>query len=112
MLACRSPAHLSPLHPTMSDLLTAESPADAPEMLVRTACPLQARSQIAHLDQPVPCVWHGYLAHYSITLLTGQWKVGKTSLLAALPARMGEGGTLAGRTVTAGRAVVVTEEGA
>jgi hypothetical protein len=96
----------------MSDPHIPDPPADEPEMLVRTACRLHARSQIAHLDQPVPWLWHGYLARHFVTLLTGQWKVGKTTLLTALLARMGAGGTLAGRAVTPGRAVVLTEEGA
>src|SRR5262249_13169154 len=47
-----------------------------------------------------------------ITLLAGQWKIGKTALLAALLARLGAGGPLAGRHVRPGRAVVVSEEGA
>lgn len=55
-------------------------------------------------------LWHGYLASGSITLLTGQWKCGKTTLLAALLSRLGAGGVLAGFPVAAGRAVVVSEE--
>src|SRR5439155_25840439 len=39
-----------------------------------------------------------------------RWKAGKTTLLAALLARLGTGGDLAGSAVTAGRAVVVSEE--
>jgi AAA domain len=55
-------------------------------------------------------LWHGYLAAGNYTLLTSQWKCGKTSLLSVLLARMGSGGTLAGRAVRPGRAVVVSEE--
>lgn len=80
------------------------------ESLTQTMCPLYRRSQIAHLAAPVPWLWDGYVARHQITLLTGQWKSGKTTLLAALLARMGTGGTLAGRMVRAGAAVVVTEE--
>ncbi len=90
----------------------AGSPADDSEALVLTGCRLFRRSQIAHLDGPVPWVWHGYLARHALTLLTGQWKIGKTTLLAALLARLGAGGVLAGRRVEPGRAVVITEEGA
>lgn len=82
------------------------------ESLVRTSCRLFRPSQIAHLARPVPWLWHGYLARGSLGLLTGQWKMGKTTLLAALLARMGVGGELAGRRVSPGRAVVITEEGA
>jgi RecA-family ATPase len=42
--------------------------------------------------------------------LNGQWKIGKNTLLAALLARLGAGGELAGRRVRPGRAVVFTEE--
>jgi len=56
-------------------------------------------------------LWDGYLAAGSITLLTSLWKTGKTTLLSVLLSRMGTGGTLAGRTVRAGRVAVVSEEG-
>lgn len=52
----------------------------------------------------------GYLARRQLTLLTSQWKTGKTTLLANLLARMKAGGELAGLPVTAARAVVVSEE--
>jgi AAA domain-containing protein len=55
-------------------------------------------------------LWHGYLAVGSVTLLTSQWKIGKTTLLSILLARMKAGGTLAGLPVSAGRAVVISEE--
>lgn len=87
------------------------TPTDDPESLALTNCRLYCRSQIAHLDRPVPWIWHGYLARHSLTLLTGQWKIGKTTLLAALLARMGSGGELAGRSVSPGQVVVITEEG-
>src|SRR5262249_36252529 len=57
-------------------------------------------------------LWDGYVSRFQLTLLTGQWKIGKTTLLAALLARMGAGGELAGRRVSPGRAVVITGEGA
>lgn len=55
-------------------------------------------------------LWHGYLAVGAVTLLTSQWKIGKTTLLSILLARMKTGGTLAGLPVSAGRAVVISEE--
>ena len=57
-----------------------------------------------------PWLWRGYLARGAITLLTSQWKTGKTTLLSVLLARLGAGGELAGLPVRAGRAVVVSEE--
>jgi hypothetical protein len=58
----------------------------------------------------IPWLWHGYLAPRNLTLLTSLWKAGKTTLVSALLARLGTGGTLAGLPVRAGRAVVVSEE--
>ncbi len=57
-------------------------------------------------------LWHGYLAAGNVTLLTSEWKSGKTTLLSALLGRMQTGGTLAGQGVASGRAAVVSEEGA
>src|SRR5262245_54276890 len=57
-------------------------------------------------------LWQGYLAAGNLTLLTSQWKVGKTTLLAMLLDRMKAGGELAGLPVKAGRAVVLSEESA
>jgi len=39
-------------------------------------------------------LWHGFLARGNFTLLTGQWKGGKTTLLAMLLARRHTGGVL------------------
>lgn len=55
-------------------------------------------------------LWHGYLAAGHVTLLTSQWKCGKTTLLSVLLAQMGTGSELAGRAVRAGQAIVVSEE--
>lgn len=57
-----------------------------------------------------PWLWHGYLAPGNVTLLTSQWKSGKTTLVAVLLSRLKTGGSLAGLTVAPGKAVVVTEE--
>src|SRR5829696_1933911 len=72
--------------------------------------------RVVYLDGPVetspqvPWLWRGYLAAGNLTLLTSQWKAGKTTLVATLLARLATGGTLAGLPVRAGRAVVVSEE--
>ena len=72
--------------------------------------------RVVYFDGPaatapqVPWLWHGYLAPGNLTLLTSQWKAGKTTLVATLLARLATGGTLAGLPVRAGRAVVVSEE--
>jgi hypothetical protein len=55
-------------------------------------------------------LWHGYLAPGVVTLLSSQWKTGKTTLTSILLARMKAGGNLAGLPLAAGRAVVVSEE--
>lgn len=55
-------------------------------------------------------VWEGYLASGFVTLLTGLWKAGKTTLEAHLIQAMGEGGELA-CSVSRGGVLVVAEEG-
>jgi hypothetical protein len=55
-------------------------------------------------------IWHGFLGAGLVTLLTSLWKCGKTTLLSVLLARMGSGGTLAGRIVRPGRVAVISEE--
>jgi hypothetical protein len=55
-------------------------------------------------------LWTGYLAPHLLTLLTSQWKLGKTTLLSLLLARRVAGGEFAGRPLTAGRTAVVSEE--
>jgi hypothetical protein len=57
-----------------------------------------------------PWLWQGYLAPGAVTLLTGQWKAGKTTLASVLLARLKSGGELAGLPLSAGQAVVVSEE--
>jgi hypothetical protein len=58
----------------------------------------------------VPWLWHGYLAPGVTTLLTSQWKSGKTTLVSVLLARLKAGGQFAGLPLRAGKAVVVSEE--
>jgi AAA domain len=73
--------------------------------------------RVVYLDEPqnappvaIDWLWHGYLAAGNLTLLTSLWKAGKTTLVSALLARLGQGGTLAGLPVQPARAVVVSEE--
>jgi hypothetical protein len=56
-------------------------------------------------------LWQGYLAPGAVTLLTSQWKSGKTTLASVLLARLKAGGPLAGLPVAPATAVVVSEEG-
>jgi hypothetical protein len=55
-------------------------------------------------------LWEGYLASGNVTLLTSQWKTGKSTLIAVLLGRLKTGGELGGLRLSAGRAVVVSEE--
>ena len=55
-------------------------------------------------------LWHGYLHKGDITLLTSQWKTGKTTLVAGLLRQLEHGGEFLGRTVKPGKALVVSEE--
>lgn len=61
--------------------------------------------------EPIGWRWYGYAAVGHVTLFTGLWKAGKTTLLAHLLAAFEHGGDLAG-TVTPGRVLVVSEESA
>lgn len=65
----------------------------------------------AAADAGINWLWQGYLAPGNVTLLTSQWKTGKTTLIAILLARLLEGGSLCGQALARGRAVVVSEEG-
>jgi hypothetical protein len=55
-------------------------------------------------------LWQGFLAPGYVTLLTSQWKSGKTTLLAVLLSKLNKGESLAGLPVARGKAVVVSEE--
>jgi hypothetical protein len=41
---------------------------------------------------PLTWLWHGYLGPGKVTLLTSQWKSGKTTLVSRLLARAQQGG--------------------
>jgi hypothetical protein len=55
-------------------------------------------------------LWQGYLVRGGVTLLTSQWKAGKTTLLSLLLARFKQGGSLGGLPVSAARTLVLSEE--
>jgi hypothetical protein len=59
---------------------------------------------------PPAWLWHGYLGPGKITLLTSQWKSGKTTLVSLLLARMQQGGQLLGLPAAPARALVISEE--
>jgi hypothetical protein len=95
------------------------APAPAPAAPPATAAappfaaPLLRAPDLAVVTRPEKAwLWHGYLAPGNITLLTSQWKSGKTTLISVLLARLKTGGQLAGLAVAPGRAVVVSEESA
>lgn len=60
---------------------------------------------------PPDWVWPGYLARQHITLFTGLWKAGKTTLVSHLLRDVASGGGLVGDAVSGARVLVVTEEG-
>jgi hypothetical protein len=59
---------------------------------------------------PTRWLWDGYLARGAITLLTGRWKTGKTTLLAGLLRSLAAGEPFLGRACVPSDAVVVSEE--
>jgi len=69
-------------------------------------------SDLAATPPPPAWLWHGYLAPGNTTLLTSQWKSGKTTLVAVLLDKLKTGGQLAGLAVTPGKAVIISEESA
>jgi hypothetical protein len=60
--------------------------------------------------EPTPWLWDGYLKPGDITLLTAQWKTGKTTLLTGLLRHLGTGEPFLDRSVRPGRVWVVSEE--
>jgi hypothetical protein len=55
-------------------------------------------------------LWDGYLKPGSITLLTSQWKTGKTTLLTGLLRCLEHGEAFLGRAMAGGKGLVVSEE--
>jgi hypothetical protein len=95
-----------------SDMIAGSSPPHFPsepsKRLFHVVRGLTARE--AALQSRVDWLWHGYLAPGCLTLFTGPWKLGKTTLIAALLGRMATGGELAGQTVRPGRVLVLSDE--
>ncbi len=60
--------------------------------------------------RPLEWLWHGFVAPGNLTLLTSQWKAGKTTLLSLLLALRKQGGNLGGLAVRPGKTVVISEE--
>ena len=57
-------------------------------------------------------LWNGYIARGSLTLLTSQWKAGKTTLLSGLLQRLGDGQPFLNRECEVAKVLVVSEEAA
>ena len=60
--------------------------------------------------RPPEWLWHGYLARGETTLLTSQWKTGKTTLVSVLLSKLSTGGKLGEQVLRPGKAAVVSEE--
>lgn len=72
--------------------------------------PIWAAELYSRKDCEVSWLWHGYLARGEVTLLTSQWKAGKTTLLSILLDRLGRGEPTAGLETARTKAVVISEE--
>src|SRR5438552_16781898 len=94
---------------THSDPLPPAGPGPAPDDLPP---PVWGHELAVVAGGATSWLWDGYLARGCVTLLTSQWKSGKTTLLALLLARREAGGELAGLAVAPGRTAVVSEEAA
>jgi hypothetical protein len=64
----------------------------------------------AGTNPAIDWLWNGYLARGSLTLLTSVWKAGKTTLLAGLLQRLGDGQPFLGRACAPARALILSEE--
>jgi len=102
----------------MSDL-TSQALAPGPARLEQSGQPASPDFREQWLDDlrtaegaGLSWLWHGYLAPGNITLLTSQWKSGKTTLVSVLLSRLKSSGTLCGLPLQAGKAAVVSEEDA
>jgi AAA domain len=78
-------------------------------------CPAFRTDPLHQLEEPVaPATtewfWHGYLARGNVTLLTSQWKAGKTTMVTGLLQQFATGGSFVGRTVVPAKALVISEE--
>jgi hypothetical protein len=55
-------------------------------------------------------LWHGLIARKNLTLLTSQWKAGKTTLITGLLQQYAAGGSFLDRPVAPAKVLVVSEE--
>lgn len=67
-------------------------------------------SQLKNKAAPLKWIWPGVVAHGAVTLLTSEWKSGKSTLLSVLLSKLGNGGTLAGSAIPKCKAYVFSEE--
>jgi hypothetical protein len=61
-------------------------------------------------ESPTEWIWNGMIARGNITILTSQWKAGKTTLLAGLLRALETGGTFLDLPCIAAKSLVVSEE--
>jgi hypothetical protein len=95
---------------TAANVLTGES--SAVPRPVRVLDLRLLRGQLARAaGEAKHWLWEGYVAAGMVSLLTSQWKSGKSTLISLLAARMETGGELAGSPVGAGRVAIISEEG-
>ena len=75
----------------MNDLSQLSPAPDTSRTPLAASAPGRPQGVWLHEQPPSPSplswLWRGYLAHGFLTLLTSQWKTGKTTLLAVLLAR-------------------------
>jgi hypothetical protein len=72
--------------------------------------PLRPTELVSASQPGLSWLWHGYLTPGKVTALISPSKTGKTTLVSHLLARSAQGGPLAGRHVSRGRGLVVSEE--
>jgi hypothetical protein len=83
---------------------------NSPSSLPANQLAPQTLAELADARVSTDWLWHGFLARGSVTVLTSQWKTGKTTLLSVLMSKLHSGGELAGRNVKAAAPAIVSEE--
>jgi hypothetical protein len=96
----------------MSAIASLPEPATEPRRPARVLDRRLFREQLAQAAGAAKTwLWEGYVAAGMVSLLTSQWKSGKSTLISLLAARMDQGGELAGLPISKGRVAIISEEG-
>jgi hypothetical protein len=103
-----SPGHV----PRAGSPGAAPGPVASSQLFRRPTLLWGADNLAARARATTPWLWHGYLALGAVTLLFGRCHAGKTMLASVLLARLKKSGEVAGLSLAAANAIVVSGEAA